>query len=333
MMEEIKVSIICIAFNHEKYIRKAIESFLEQKTNFPFEILIHDDASNDTTADIIREFAKKHPDIIIPILQKNNKYSKGIDFLAEDVLPKAHGKYIALCEGDDYWIDESKLQRQYDYMEHDEKCSLCFHNAIIVDRGDRTIKKSFLPSSEIRAKYYKDEECDYTIDEMICLEFVPTNSLFSRTQHFQEYLKFVHNKKYVCGDLPMRLIMGEKGISHYFPEKMSAYRSGVENSASARAFNSTPLDAVSTLVGHFIIYDDFNRYTEGRYQASIEQSKEILLFYHYMTVGARIIMKWEKFKGMYKQLSMKHRISFFLQAYFPVIHKMFMRMRSRYRSR
>ena len=110
------VSICCSTFNHEKYIRDAIEGFLMQKTTFPVEILIHDDASSDGTADIIREYEKKHPDIIKPIYQTENQYSKG-NKPGRINRKRARGKYIALCEGDDYWTDPLKLQKQVDFLE------------------------------------------------------------------------------------------------------------------------------------------------------------------------------------------------------------------------
>ena len=111
------VSIDCITYNHEAYIRDALEGFLMQKTDFTFEVLIHDDASTDQTANIIRKYEKKYPDIIKPIYQKDNQYSKGIQISRQFQYPRARGKYIAICEGDDYWIDPYKLQKQVDFLE------------------------------------------------------------------------------------------------------------------------------------------------------------------------------------------------------------------------
>lgn len=97
------VSICCLTFNHEPYIRECLDGFLMQKTNFPFEVLIHDDASTDHTADIIREYEVQYPNIIKPIYQNENQYSKGVRVTWTFQFPRAKGKYIAMCEGDDYW--------------------------------------------------------------------------------------------------------------------------------------------------------------------------------------------------------------------------------------
>lgn len=126
-MEEIKVSICCITYNHEKYIRDALESFLMQKTNFKYEIIVHDDASTDQTPQIIKEYAEKYPNIIVPILQTKNQYSQGIKIAATYIWPRARGKYITICEGDDFWIDEHKLQKQFEKMEIDKELAFCCH--------------------------------------------------------------------------------------------------------------------------------------------------------------------------------------------------------------
>ena len=122
------VSICSLAYNHAPYIRQCLESFLMQKSNFKYEIIIHDDASTDGTAEIIKEYADKYPDLIKPIYQKENQYSKGVrGIFARFVFPKAKGKYIAMCEGDDYWTDPFKLQKQVDFLEKNPGYSMCFH--------------------------------------------------------------------------------------------------------------------------------------------------------------------------------------------------------------
>ena len=140
---EIAVSIICITYNHEEYIRDALNSFVMQKTDFQFEILIHDDASTDNTAAIIREYEIRYPEIIKPIYQKENQYSKGLAlgepfaFIDKYQYSRVKGKYIALCEGDDYWTDQYKLQKQFDAMEEHSEVDMCAHAAYVVRNGKR----------------------------------------------------------------------------------------------------------------------------------------------------------------------------------------------------
>lgn len=119
------VSISCITYNHINYIREAIEGFLIQQTSFQIEILIHDDASTDGTADIIREYEQEYPELIFPIYQTENQYSKGgmPDKINRE---RARGKYLAYCEGDDYWTDPLKLQKQVDFLEAHPEYSLSY---------------------------------------------------------------------------------------------------------------------------------------------------------------------------------------------------------------
>lgn len=125
------VSICCVTYNHESFIRDAIEGFLIQKTSFSLEIIIHDDASTDSTAKIVKEYVKKYPNLITPIFQMENQYSKGIKPFYKFILPIARGKYIAICEGDDYWIDPYKLQKQVNYLEYYQDITMVFTNKFI----------------------------------------------------------------------------------------------------------------------------------------------------------------------------------------------------------
>nr|WP_320013630.1 glycosyltransferase [uncultured Desulfobacter sp.] len=143
------VSVCCITYNHENFIRDAIDGFLSQKTSFPTEIIIHDDCSTDSTVDIIHEYVAKHPGLIKPIFQKENQYSQGRKIFPI-VFSAARGKYIAVCEGDDYWTDPDKLQRQVDFLEKNTKYVMVTENAI--DDNLRIGKKkkfSELPERDI----------------------------------------------------------------------------------------------------------------------------------------------------------------------------------------
>lgn len=125
--KDIAVSICCITYNQASYIRKCLDGLIMQKTNFKYEIIIHDDCSTDGTTDIVKEYADKYPDLIVPIIQSVNQYQKGNKrILASYVFPIAKGKYYAICEGDDYWIDPLKIQKQVDFLDLHPDVGMCF---------------------------------------------------------------------------------------------------------------------------------------------------------------------------------------------------------------
>ena len=136
-----KVSVLCAAYNHEEYLRQTLDSFLNQKTDFPFEVLVNDDASTDSTGDIIREYAAKYPDVIRPFYQKENLYSRRINLYDVVFFPACRGEYIAVCEGDDYWNDPEKLQLQVNWLDTHPEYSACVHNSIghFADQPDKVL--------------------------------------------------------------------------------------------------------------------------------------------------------------------------------------------------
>ena len=137
------VSIWCVTYNHAPYVRDAIEGFINQQTDFEYEIIIHDDASTDNTANIIKEYESKYPTMIHGIYQAENQYKKhlpSIEWLQKIQRENCRGKYIAFCEGDDYWIDSNKLQMQIDYMEKHSECIMTLHNAVVIDYESGNVK-------------------------------------------------------------------------------------------------------------------------------------------------------------------------------------------------
>lgn len=129
------VTIRCTAYNHEPYIRDCLEGFVMQKTNFRFEAIVHDDASIDGTAAIIREYAEKYPDIIKPIFESENQYSKHDGSLNRIMNAHTCGRYVAYCEGDDYWTDPLKLQKQFDILEKNPNITMVYTNFETVDKN------------------------------------------------------------------------------------------------------------------------------------------------------------------------------------------------------
>lgn len=141
MNSKIMVSISCTTYNHEQYIRQCLDGFLIQQCNFDFEILIHDDASSDNTQNVIKEYQEKYPGIIKPYLQSENQWSQGLRGLnAKFNFSRAKGKYIALCEGDDYWIDPEKLQKQVDFLEANSDYVITGHERLIVNEESEFIE-------------------------------------------------------------------------------------------------------------------------------------------------------------------------------------------------
>ena len=122
------ISVLCNTYNHASYIEDALKGFLIQSTTFPFEVIIHDDASTDGTSDIIKTYAQKYPGIIKPVLQYENQYSKGRK-PTPIALKHARGKFIALCEGDDFWVSSEKLEAQYRVLSDKDSIDICFSNA------------------------------------------------------------------------------------------------------------------------------------------------------------------------------------------------------------
>ena len=145
-MDNIKVSVICLTYNHQKYIRQCLESLVNQETDFNYEIIVHDDASTDNTADIVREFEKQYPEKMITIYQTENQYSKNVKITRNYIFPIVRGKYIAYCEGDDFWTDNHKLQIQFDAMEKNNKLRFCVHRVLTCDESG-TAANTFFPSS------------------------------------------------------------------------------------------------------------------------------------------------------------------------------------------
>ena len=219
------VSIACNTYNHEKYIADALEGFVSQKTNFPFEVLVMDDASTDGTADIIREYEKKYPELIKPIYQTVNQYSKGLN-PGKQNRDRAVGKYIALCEGDDYWIDDHKLQKQVDYMETHPDCTFCFTNGYSCYGNQKPTDKKLIPwnGTAIVKKNFNT----YDVAEIEQLGYIPTCSFVWRNG--LDVLQ-VSERAY-RGDTYYKISMTNHGYAYFIDEQMVVYRRGNENSAT-----------------------------------------------------------------------------------------------------
>ena len=182
--QEPLVTIRCITYNHEPYIRQCLEGFVMQKTNFKFEAIVHDDASTDKTADIVREYAEKYPDIIKPIYETENQYSKKNGSLTRIMNEHTRGKYIALCEGDDYWTDPLKLQKQVDFLEANPEYVLTCHRYKIYDYENN------IWLEDGQDKFFKQHNKGVSFDYSLKHWITKTLTLVYRRDALSEYLEY-----------------------------------------------------------------------------------------------------------------------------------------------
>lgn len=215
----ILVSIICNTYNHEPYIRQCLEGFVMQKTNFPFEVLIHDDASTDNTADIIREYEVNYPDIIKPIYQTENQYSKKTGIMKTFQYPRVKGKYIALCEGDDYWIDSLKLQKQVDFLEKNLEYVMVYGQVKQYNQDRNKFGKLF-------GKPFQDTKTLFISNS------IPTLTVLLKKELINKYNQEIGNfNTWLLGDYPLWLYASVHGKVGFIPSLFGVYRV-LSNSAS-----------------------------------------------------------------------------------------------------
>jgi glycosyltransferase involved in cell wall biosynthesis len=249
---DILVSICSLTYNHALYIRQCLDGLLMQKTNFKYEIIIHDDCSTDGTADIVREYAENYPDIIVPILQSVNQYQNGNPHIWTSFFyPKVRGKYIALCEGDDYWIDPMKLQKQVDYLDTHPDCSMTCSRA-----------KWF---SQYRNKYVAEQYClktDGLLNPVDIINrtglYIPTCSIVYRLQIRNNYPDYCENCP--VGDWPLQILAAMKGSVYYFDEAMCVYRVESDGSwTSKQKFYSVDPARLQTIYGQVKMFEGLSK--------------------------------------------------------------------------
>ena len=293
------VSIGCFTFNHEKFVGQAIEGFLMQQTNFQFEIIIHDDASTDGTREIIKSYQKKYPEIIFPLFQNENQWSKGVRMLlAKFVLPNARGKYLAFCEGDDFWIDPKKLQQQVDFLEASPDYSMCFHNAIIHYENSQNINRPF---AEIADR-------EYTGKELLAEWNVPTASIVFRIDSYRP----LYNPNILFGDTALILTLAQWGKIYGKSETMSVYR----KHAGGMSSNWDSIFSEAEIIKHYT-----ERHKTFKEFASYKSKRSISRMY--LAIAWRQLKRFSFSFVYYLLLSIKWSPIGFLQNVFLILQKKF----------
>ncbi len=301
---EIKVSILTTAYNHAPYIAQALDSFLMQKTDFPFEIIVHDDASTDGTADIIRQYARKYPDQIRAIFQTENQYSKGVD-VYQFMTPYIRGKYLAECEGDDYWCDENKLQKQADWLdEHPQYCA-CVHNTKKIDLKNKT-ERIWFPSNG---------DCDIPFEQILtggsaCFH---SSSLMWR-RSIQIPKEFLEIRSF--GDYVLAVCLAMQGKIRYFSKVMSVYRYFTPGSWSMRQSLSSEA-RVRRCQDNWKLMEIIDRLTDGRYAAITEEIIKKQKFCICEENGLYEELKRDELKALYQKLPLWRRLNIAAKQYAP----------------
>ncbi|MEE1279397.1 MAG: CDP-glycerol glycerophosphotransferase family protein [Oscillospiraceae bacterium] len=259
--EDVAVTVCCITYNHEDYIRQALDGFVMQKTNFKFKVFVGEDKGTDSTADIIREYAEKYPDIIVPFIRRKNM---GAQTNLIDLCNHANSPYIAFCEGDDFWVDEYKLQKQFDYMQSHEDVRMCYTSTEILAPKDWHLNsyyksdkngKRIIPfcTPGFKRKDY------YTLKDFLIVFPNHTSSAFYRWNYDLDIPEWYFRG--IIGDIPITLMQMGKGKAVYLPDVTSVYRRsdvGIFMSHSNQEhFANTRLDYVRFISGlraHFREY-------------------------------------------------------------------------------
>src|SRR5690554_5689002 len=256
------VSVICHTYNHAPYIRQTLESLLVQETDFPVEIIVHDDASTDGTAEIIREVSAENPESLIQILQSENQFSQGRR-PSQFTFPRAQGEFIALCEGDDYWVSSDKLQRQVDALRQFPNLNLCVHPAMRLSMHTGKQVRAFdygtgvriIPSEIIIARHN---------------QFAPTASMVMRARAAKKLPEWFFNELGLpVGDFFIEAILGRSGVL-YLPDVMSVYRRDVLNSYTNRFRSSSGQDLEDSLT-RMLYFTEKLRGMEGIREEILDQ--------------------------------------------------------------
>lgn len=305
----ILVSVCCMAYNHEKYISQALDSFLMQKTSFDFEVLVGEDCSTDATRQIVLDYQSRYPEIIKMISSESNV---GAQRNSKRIREKAVGKYISLCEGDDYWTHPDKLQKQVDYLEANLDCSMCVHAAEIVDVNGQSTNQWLRPHIG---------DTIYTIEDMIKTHFsllFATNSIVYRKEILASPPEWYHQSP--VGDYPLSIVCANQGFVGYIDQVMSAYRRGVSGSWND-VYEKNKEKRMESLINFDQLFDNIDDYTHGQYTATIAKVRATNAFRLLFNLDAPEELKQLPYAQIFSHLTFKDKCRVMLKLNFPRVYR------------
>lgn len=305
--EPIMVSVYCLTYNHAKYIEDALEGFVKQRTNFKFHVIVHDDASTDGTQDIILAYKNKYPNLFDVIIQKENQYSKGTKIFSTYIAPLIKGKYVAACEGDDFWCDENKLQKEVDFLEGNNDYVACVHNTKLYNQ--KTGKSHNMFGEENRIITIED----VLAEGKMCYH---TSTLLARKEYILEKPKFTYLIPFV-GDFPLSIYLSGSGKIKYFKDVMSVYRYCTQGSWTMRNFN---LDKrIETAQNQIMMYQAANDYFNNQYECSFDKAILHSEFYLNAYRGNYKVLKEKKYKSIWKHMSVSTWVLYKIASHIPTV--------------
>lgn len=302
-LDEPLVSISCVTYNHEAFIADAIEGFLKQQTPFPVEILIHEDASTDRTAQIVRAYERAHPDKIRAICQQENQYSKGTR-MSHFNYARARGKYIALCEGDDYWTDPLKLAKQVHLMETHPNVELCFHAARRIPHGSTTTDKVI--------GRYAEKDSLVTTEDIVTRSHgsIPTASCVITKRAAEELMRF---RAEVCGvrvgDVVVQILSSFSGGALYLDEQMSIYRYKTPGSWSSCQANNAE-NKMKYARDRIQVMEALDTYSGGRYARAFSDENQRRVLGIAWTATCTRKQKWAFYREFGSLLNLSSRLKY-----------------------
>lgn len=265
------ISACIITYNHEKYIRQCLEGAVNQQVDFPYEIVVGVDKSDDNTNLICKEFQEKYPHIIRLKVHEERLGMKGNSM---NTVGRCQGKYIAICEGDDCWTNELKLQRQVSFLENNPDCSMCYHPTTVKYADNSKPDKITGPEGRMNEITYK-----FSMDEVICGRLgIWTAAMVFRREVLNDIPKW--GNKITFGDVALKLLCASKGkIGYLGPDPMSIYNRNVENAWSFQEGKSIEWEE-NRMKNHLEVLDYFDEFTNFNHSASIaNQKKKMTLQY------------------------------------------------------